>query len=1081
MMKKIIIVLALIVLIPVLAFLLLPTLVSNEQMRNALLSQVETATGLQITIDGDVSLGLFPTLAIEADRVEIASGLQGAGVNTVEAQQVRAGVAFLSLFGERMEISEIALISPRVQLVEAGQAGATSARSQAAGSQSGAQTGQTSGTGDQTGSASDGLAGAIEQLRRLSFARLIVEDGLVVDPAGQALVENIDLDVSLPDVDQDLIGDIAFTQAGQRYSTNVQTGALSRLLQGELTPVALNIVAEPPFHPNLEEIALNGNLQFNQQVLVLQGTTIEGGGLNGQVSGQIDLSRERPDINLRLVLDRVNVADWQTPANNTSSEPASAPAPTPEQTSGNQAASSVPASGAGSGKPDLSALAGFDLALNLTVQTLIVEGESYGPVQATLALENGQANIALQPLALAGGSVALQARSNLLEPGPLVLGNVIIDGASVSALAALAGQQAPLTGGLNANLDYGFEGLDPDAMLASLNARGTVALSNGAVEGQPISDLQTTLSITALDAPVRAQGSLNYQGQPARFDVTLSPQDFVQNGRGGIAGTLSAAGATVALDGQLDLAGSYGGAVNVTTPNLRQTLQSLNLGSGPSSALNLRSQVQASASTLTLSQMALQLGDLDLAGQATVGLGNVTSIQAQLSSQRLDLDSLMGIAGGGGSGAPAAAPSGGGVAGQNAPAPDSAIDTGGLRAIQADITLNAKAIRIGQALTGPAVLSVKADQGVITASSNRFALYGGQAELSARADGSGQGLGVNLSAELSNVDGRPFLAAASGFDKVDGRLNASVDVSGQGATQNSLLRSMNGQAAFRFADGALRGIDIAKIYNNLAAILAQGGQNVTQEGDRTAFTEFFANFAIQQGVASTQDITLNGPFVRMNGQGQTDLVTQELAFRLMPQLVRSVQGQGATQDVSGLGVPVLIGGTWSNPRIGPDLQSLLANPQATLQSLQQLGLPVDSLTKKLGITLPGGEGTGQPPRNVGEGARDVLRGVLQGDRPEDAVRNTLDSILGGQRGQQGQSAPAILPAEPQAVQPAPEAVPQEAAPQQQVQPVPQDQQNAPQDLTPPAEPQPQTEAPPQEEQGTTIEIPGGEIKLPFKF
>src|SRR6202023_191042 len=92
---------------------------------------------------------------------------------------------------------------------------------------------------------------------------------------------------------------------------------------------------------------------------------------------------------------------------------------------------------------------------------------------------------------------------------------------------------------------------------------------------------------------------------------------------------------------------------------------------------------------------------------------------------------------------------------------------------------------------------------------------------------------------------------------------------------------------------------------------------------------------------------LVGPLVRMTGSGTIDLGAKSLAFRVEPKLVMTTEGQGRTADPVGLGIPVKIEGPWSEPRIYPDMNGILDNPDAAYAKLKDMGK---------GLFGPGGAG-----------------------------------------------------------------------------------------------------------------------------
>jgi AsmA protein len=152
-----------------------------------------------------------------------------------------------------------------------------------------------------------------------------------------------------------------------------------------------------------------------------------------------------------------------------------------------------------------------------------------------------------------------------------------------------------------------------------------------------------------------------------------------------------------------------------------------------------------------------------------------------------------------------------------------------------------------------------------------------------------------------------------------------------------------------------------------------------QEGrdQTTDLTQLSASFRVEQGQATTNDLTLAGPLVRMTGAGTVDLPAKTLAFRVEPKLVMTTEGQGSAANPVGLGIPVAIEGPWAEPRIYPDVAGMLDNPDAAYAKLKEMGKGLfgtgagsgmsDQLGGKLGETLGnllqqglGGRGTTRP-------------------------------------------------------------------------------------------------------------------------
>ena len=108
---------------------------------------------------------------------------------------------------------------------------------------------------------------------------------------------------------------------------------------------------------------------------------------------------------------------------------------------------------------------------------------------------------------------------------------------------------------------------------------------------------------------------------------------------------------------------------------------------------------------------------------------------------------------------------------------------------------------------------------------------------------------------------------------------------------------------------------------------------------------------------------MNSPLLRVLAAGKADLVKETLDFRsrLDPKFVTTLKGQGDATQRAGIMVPVLISGTFAEPKFRPDLKGLLQ------QQLPQAG----DLQKML-------EGSTDEPAKAAPDVKESVKGILKG-------------------------------------------------------------------------------------------------------
>ena len=138
-----------------------------------------------------------------------------------------------------------------------------------------------------------------------------------------------------------------------------------------------------------------------------------------------------------------------------------------------------------------------------------------------------------------------------------------------------------------------------------------------------------------------------------------------------------------------------------------------------------------------------------------------------------------------------------------------------------------------------------------------------------------------------------------------------------------------------FQDGAIKGLNVAQMIRALTSGTLSGWQQ--GEAQSTDLSQLGASFRVEKGQATTTDLTLVGPLVKMTGAGTVDLGNQTLAFRVEPKLVLTTEGQGRAADPVGFGIPVIIDGPWAEPRIYPEIAGILDHPDAAYAKLKEMG------------------------------------------------------------------------------------------------------------------------------------------------
>jgi AsmA protein len=373
------------------------------------------------------------------------------------------------------------------------------------------------------------------------------------------------------------------------------------------------------------------------------------------------------------------------------------------------------------------------------------------------------------------------------------------------------------------------------------------------------------------------------------------------------------------------------------------------------------------------------LGDGAFNGWASVDTASKPLVKLDLDFQRLAIP---------------LAKSADGVAGQ--PWSDAPIDVSGLNYVDAQIRISANEAVIGEARLAPLALDAKLAGGILKAGTANLGAYGGQVSGEVILDATSGAPSFAMHSDLVGVRALPLLQGLAEFDRIDGKLQAKLALRSAGTSQRALMANMQGTAFVNFQDGAIRGINVAQMIRSLTSGTLSGWQDNQSAGQEqsTDLSQLSASFRIDKGQAVTTDLNLIGPLVRVTGAGTIALDTKMMGFRVEPKLVMTTEGQGRTSEPVGFGIPVMITGAWSQPRIYPDMAGMLDNPEAAYAKLREMGK---------GLFGPDGAGLGNILNSFGLGGAapggSNAAGTANPQVQQPGQGQGQNNLLGGQLGE----------------------------------------------------------------------------------
>jgi len=260
--------------------------------------------------------------------------------------------------------------------------------------------------------------------------------------------------------------------------------------------------------------------------------------------------------------------------------------------------------------------------------------------------------------------------------------------------------------------------------------------------------------------------------------------------------------------------------------------------------------------------------------------------------------------------------------------PEQPLDLAGLKGLNANGSIKIGTLKVANVKAANVRVEVKAANGRVDVSPIAANLYQGTlaGALSVQAAATPV---IGIKQNLTGINVGPLLKDAANFDSLEGKGNLSLDVSGQGQTVTAIKKALNGNAAIKLTDGAIKGVNIAGSIRNAKAKLGALKGETTQaasQTEKTDFSELTASFNIKNGVAHNSDLAGKSPLLRLGGEGDIDIGNEKLDYLVKATVVATAAGQGGKElvDLKGLTVPVKLTGPFTSPQYKIDFSGIAA-------------------------------------------------------------------------------------------------------------------------------------------------------------
>ncbi|MGE4424759.1 MAG: AsmA family protein [Pseudodesulfovibrio sp.] len=258
---------------------------------------------------------------------------------------------------------------------------------------------------------------------------------------------------------------------------------------------------------------------------------------------------------------------------------------------------------------------------------------------------------------------------------------------------------------------------------------------------------------------------------------------------------------------------------------------------------------------------------------------------------------------------------------QTAPAQEP--DLSALKTLDAKARLTVGKLKVMNLTITDILADVTAKNGLVTADPVSLNLYDGSYTARGTLDANKALALWTEKGQLKNVQAGPLLKDLTGKEHLTGTSNAQYDLTGMGLTPDNIKKSVSGTASFAFTDGAINGVNVAKMLRDGWSRLK--GQKVSgDEPAKTDFAELLGSATLTNGHIVNKDLLMKSPLLRVTGQGWADLPRNTTDYTATVTVVGTLEGQDgkSIEDLKGLPLPVNVKGSLDDPSISLDLKAM---------------------------------------------------------------------------------------------------------------------------------------------------------------
>lgn len=380
--------------------------------------------------------------------------------------------------------------------------------------------------------------------------------------------------------------------------------------------------------------------------------------------------------------------------------------------------------------------------------------------------------------------------------------------------------------------------------------------------------------------------------------------------------------------------------------------------------IGFNSSFDLNKSYLKIEKLALSAVDTDFNGKMSVLLNDIPKVRFELQSPNIDVDALL-----------ATLPQSETVTVKktekdskkvaNVTTKEVEPDLSALKSLDVAGSIVIDKFKASNAKMHNVTSVFSVNRGVLKLTKFHSDLYDGAIDMTATLDARNTTPMYTFKQSIKGVQVAPLLTDVMGESLVEGTGNIALNISGKSLKPSALKQNIKGKASVNFADGAVNGVNIPLLIRTTYAKIKGEKVQGSEEAEKTDFSALTADFYLSKGNATTKNIKMVSPLLRIHGEGSADYVDETANMLIKSSIVSSLKGQGGKDidDLKDVTIPIRITGPWAKPKYKLEFDDVMQQ-----KAKKEIDRGIEKLEEKYGNKIK--------DEKVKEAANKLLKGLF---------------------------------------------------------------------------------------------------------